>query len=382
MKRALAGLIVVAFASTAAATTLATRHGGPATGTEQERTGPDSARVMRFLDAVAAADPVVCELATDPIGDFWYNDHDFGIGQLADTRLPAREAKDSLSRRVTDPAAIRALSARLATDDPCVRRLIAKMLGNSAVSDEALTQLLGHESARVREAALRATGERERPQLRSRVERMLGASEAPVAAMAAWALGEFDLKASVPALRRALGHSSAAVRINAAHSLGELDDVSVAGDLERLVADDRDRRVRQVAIESLAELAQMRSLPVLARVLEGDDLGLSIAAAEAIGELDDLQAPPASLLRALDSPQVTLRRAALEALVRFEDESLAPRFLPHVTDADPEVRTMVIEALGELRSRSAIPALKRALNDPVAEVRRAAIDALAEIDDR
>lgn len=376
------GLIAIAFASTAAAASLVARRGEVAATSEQERTGPDSARVVGFLDALAAADPVVCEFATDLIGDFWINDRDYGIGQLADTRMAVRVAKDSISRRVTDPAAIRVLTQRLGANDPCVRKVAAKILGNSAVSDDALVRLLDHASARVREAALRAAGERERPQLRGRVERMLGASEAPVVAMAAWALGEFDLKTSVPALRRVLGHESAAVRLNAVHALGELDDKSVAADLERVVARDADRRVRHTAIEALAELAQARSLPTLAAVLEGNDIELSIAAAEGIGELDDVQSPPASLLRALESAQVPLRNAALNALVRFEDESLAPRFLPFVADTSAEVRTTAIEALGELRARIAVPALKRALNDPVAEVRRAAIEALAEIDER
>ncbi len=383
MKRALLGLIAIAFASTATAASLMARRGAPQAELQPfERTGPDSTRLVQFLDALAATDPVVCELVSDPIGNFWFSDGDYGIGQLSDTRTAARVVKDSVSRRISDPAAIRVLMARLNADDPCVRRIAADMLGNSTVSDDALTRLLDAEPARVREAALRATGEGERPQLRGRIERMLGADESSVAAMAAWALGQLETNESVPALRRALAHDEASVRLAAAHALGEIANPSATADLERVVSRDSDRRVRHIAIEALGELAQRRSVDVLTRVLDADDMVLSVAAAEAIGELDELDQAPPALVRALESSHTPLRRAAIEALVEFEDASLAPSLLPHITDADPEVRVMVIEALGEMRARSAVPALKRALTDSVADVRRAALEALADIDER
>lgn len=382
MKRALLGLIAIAFASTATAASLMARRSAPQDFVESEMTGPDSARLVQFLDALAATDPVICELVSDPIGNFWISDGDYGIGQFSDTRNAARAAKDSVSRHISDAAAIRVLAARLGADDPCVRKVAAELLGNSTVSDDALGRLLGTESARVREAALRATGERERPALRGRVERMLSADEASVAAMAAWALGELDSNESVGALRRALGHESASVRLAAAHALGEIAHPAALADLERAVSRDADRRVRHVAIEALGELERPSSVDVLARVLEGDDLVLSVAAAEAIGQLDELGTAPSALVGALESAHAPLRRAAIEALVQIEDASLAPRLLPHITDADAEVRVMVIEALGEMRARDAIPALKRALTDSVPDVRRAALEALAEIEER
>jgi HEAT repeat protein len=386
MRRALPVLTALAFATTATAATIAmTDDGAPAQVevAQPESAGPDSARVVRFLAALAAADPLVCELGADPIGNFWFNDRDYGIGQFADTRVAMRAEKDSISRRVTDAGAIRALAARLDADDPCLRKVAAKMLGNSTVGDDALVRLLEGGPARVREAALLAAGERERPQLRARVERMLGASEASVAAMAAWTLGEFELKASVPALRRALQHDAASVRLAAANALGDIDDPAAAADLERLAERDADRRVRHVAIESLGNLERPSSMPVLARIVGADDMVLAVAAAEALGNINDVDSPPPELVRALESGHAPLRRAAIEAVVHFEeDPSLAPKLLPHITDPDAEVRVMVIEALGDMRARIAIPAIKKALTDANAEVRRAAVEALAEIEER
>jgi HEAT repeat protein len=386
MKSALGIIVAVALGALGASTTASTvaaRRTEPIAQQVVERGGPDSARVVRLLNALAAADPLVCELVVDPIGNFWWSGGPYGTGQLADSREAVREAKDSLNHRVSDPAAIRVLTARLSTDDPCVRQIASKMLGNSAITDDALGRLFDHESVRVREAALRAAGFRERPQLRARIERALSAREVPIVAMAAWALGELEQKASVPALRRVLDHEAAAVRLSATAALGNIEDHSAVADIEAMVTRDTDRRVRHVAIEALGEMEQARSVGVLAGVLDGRDLELSVAAAEAIGELDELETPPPALVRALESTHLPLRRAALKAIVDFhQDASLAPKILPHITDADPEVRRMVVEALGKMRARVAIPALKKALTDPDAEVRRAAIEALAEIDER
>jgi HEAT repeat protein len=348
----------------------------------QPVTGPDSARVTRFLTALAAADPLICEMVSDQLGNFWFSDHELAIGRTADTRHGLRAAKDSLSRRVHDPAAIRVLSARLDADDPCVRNTAAKMLGNSAITDDALARHFDSPSPRVREAALRAAGMRSRPALRVRIERLLTAREGAVAAMAAFALGEIEQRASVPALRRALTHEGAQVRLTAAWALGNIEDVAAVPDLEGLVARDADRRVKHAAIHALGELQQRRSLDVLARVLEGRDLELATAAAEAIGELDDVETAPPALVRAIASPHRPLQLAAIWAAVEIDDPALAPVLLPHLRDEDPEIRVAVIEALAELQARIAIPGITRALNDPVADVRRAAVEALAEIEDK
>lgn len=384
MRPLLLTLGAAAAVSVAAATTVVSRRAGPL-GTAQQREvrpGPDSARVDAFLRALASTDPMLCEMVTDQLGNFWWTDGELGAGRFADARVEARAAKDSITDPVRDAAAVRLLAARLAADDPCVRLLAAKMLGRSAADDGVLQRLLADASPRVREAALRAAGVRERPALQAHITSMLAAREAPVAAMAAWTLGEWELRSSVPPLRTALRNDAPAVRAAAARALGQIEDPAATPDLERLVAEDADRLVRLAAIGALGNLEQLRSAPVLAGVIEQGDIGLAVAAAEAIGNLDGLRTAPRSLVRATESFDQRLRYAALEALTQFEDEGLAPVLLRFITDPDADVRTRVIEALGNLRVRSAVPAITRALRDPNPEVRRAAIEALAEIDER
>ncbi len=367
-----------------AATTVALRQ-EPAVAAMQEprRPGPDSARVASLFATLTSADPIACEMIADQIGNFWWSDGGVGVGQLSDTRPAARLAKDSVSGPVSDPRAIRLLSATLSHEDPCVRLVAAKMLGNSTAEDAVILAPLGSASARVREAGLRAAGERDRPALRARVERLLG-DEAAVAAMAAWALGEIELRESVPALRRVLTHESARVRAAGAWALGQIEDPAAAEDLERLLARDGDRTVRLAAVRALGDIEAPRSAPAIERLLDGGDVGLAIAAAEALQQLDlDEASAPAGLLRAVESTNAELRYAALNALFEFEDDSaLVPVFLRFIRDADKDVRMRSIECLGSMGAVAAIPAITRALDDPDPEVRRAAVEALAEIEDR
>lgn len=382
MKPLIAVLLTLGIGSAATATTVALREAAVQEVQELRRPGPDSTRIASLLGTLAAADPVACEMLADQVGNFWWSDGGVGVGQFADTRRAARAGKDSLSGPVSEPRALRLLTATLAHDDPCVRLVAAKLLGNSVVDDAALTALLGSESARVREAALRAVGERDRPALRGRVERMLGETPA-VAAMAAWALGEFELRESVAPLRRQLGHDEARVRAAAAWALGQIEDPAAAEDLERLLARDTDRPVRLAAIRALGDIEAARSAPALERVLDGSDIGLAVEAAEALQglDLDEGNAPPA-LVRAVESTNAELRYAALEALFHFEeDDSLVPVFLRFVRDPQAEVRMRAIECLGSMRAVAAIPAITRALEDKDPEVRRAAVEALAEIED-
>src|SRR5437667_10657323 len=67
-------------------------------------------------------------------------------------------AKDSLAGTITDPRAVALLVGTLGTDNPCVRRVAAKLLGRSTVSAAVLRGLLDNPSPRIRESAAFAAG--------------------------------------------------------------------------------------------------------------------------------------------------------------------------------------------------------------------------------
>ena len=91
--------------------------------------GPDSARVAKFLTALAATDPIVCGMAIDQLGNHWGWYGGSGIGDFREVSQAQRAAGDSLGNPVTDQRALPLLTAGLGQASPCVRRASAPDAG-------------------------------------------------------------------------------------------------------------------------------------------------------------------------------------------------------------------------------------------------------------
>jgi len=151
--------------------------------------GADSARVATLLNALARTDAVVCDLIGDQLGNFRWGNGTAGLGRFADAPN-VQGAKDSLSETIADPRALSLLVASVGAENACVRRVAAKLLGNSTVAAGVLTGLLDDPSPRIRESAAYAAGVGERRDVMAALQRRLTDADAAPAAMAAWALGE------------------------------------------------------------------------------------------------------------------------------------------------------------------------------------------------
>ena len=413
-----------------------TSGGGPGV----ERPGADSARVAALLAALAHTDPVICDLIGDQLGNFWMGDDPGRLGRFSDAPGRIQGAKDSLAGSVTDPRALTLLVATLGTDNPCVRRVAAKLLGRSAVSAAVLRELLVDASPRVRESAAFAAGVGERRDTRAALEHLLADTATGPAAMAAWALGEMHDPASAQSLQGAVQASSPRVRLASAWALGQLEDASFVKDvlpllrdpdpvmrataaealgrmksprvgaalvgaltdrnaavrlaavsalaevrersaiapLEGLLLNDPDAEVQRECARALGELRAARSLDPLARALGDRDVEVQRAAADAIAELEDVTKAPAALVRATTSPDRELRRNATKSLARIGDPATLQALADRVGDEDKDIRLTAVEGLGEMKVAAAIPGLTRALNDRDPEVRRAAAEALGK----
>ena len=134
-------------------------------------------------------------------------------GSFSDAPAGIQGAKDSLAGTITDAHAITLLIATLGAQNPCVRRVAAKLLGQSTVSTSVLGGLLDNLSPLIRESAAYAAGETERRELTPILERRLADTATGPAAMAAWALGEIQDPAAAHALQTAVHSVSARVRI-------------------------------------------------------------------------------------------------------------------------------------------------------------------------
>src|SRR5256886_9876973 len=133
------------------------------------RTGADSARVATLLAALAHTDPVICDLIGDQLGNFWMGGEPGRLGRFDDAPN-VQGAKDSLAGTITDPRAVSLLVATLGAENPCVRRVAAKLLGRSAVSAAGLRGLLDNPAPRIRESAAFAAGRGERRDGRASLE--------------------------------------------------------------------------------------------------------------------------------------------------------------------------------------------------------------------
>lgn len=346
----LAGVLLAGAALTATATVTrarASRRAISATHSDSLRPGPDSARVAQLLTALGTTDPVICELISDQIGNFWTSNGRFGLGRFSDASLSLQAAKDSISGHVREPRAIRLLQTNLSAENACVRRLSAKMLGRSAEKTDELLRQLGSSSSRVREAAAYAIGEGERKDARPALERALQERPGAEAAMYAWAIGEIQDTASIPALARAARASNAQVRLASVWALGVIEDA--------------------------------RAIPELEHALGDDNAGVRYAAAEAFGNLHDVRVAPPALVRAAQSGDAGLKKVAARALAEIHDPATIDVLIALVTSADRETRLEAVRALGEIRSPKAVPSLVRALKDADAEVRKSAAEVLGEI---
>ena len=126
------------------------------------RSGADSARVATLLSALAHTDPVICDLIGDQLGNFWMGGEPGRLGRFADAPN-VQGAKDSLAGTISDPRAVALLVATLGTDNPCVRRVAAKLLGRSTVSAAVLRGLLDNPAPRIRAAPRRRDRSRAAP---------------------------------------------------------------------------------------------------------------------------------------------------------------------------------------------------------------------------
>ena len=406
------------------------------------RAGADSARVAALLTALGKTDPLICDLIGDQLGNFWMGGQQGGLGRFSDAPAGLQGAKDSLAGSISDPKAISLLVATLGTPNTCVRRVAAKLLGQSTVSTSVLGGLLDNTSPLIRESAAYAIGEGERRELRPALERRL-ADTGGTAAMAAWALGEIQDPAAAPALQNGVHSASPRVRLASVWALGQFEDASYAKDvvpflrdadaamrataaqalgqmkgprvgaaligvltdkndavrraavnalgdmeergavapIEGLLLNDADADVRRECANALGNFSLARSLDPLAKALSDPDADVQRQAANAIGNLNDVTKAPPALIRATTATDVELRRNAVKALAHLGDASTVQALVDRLGDDDKDVRLAAVEGLGEMNVASAIPALTKALNDRDPEVRRAAAEALGKTDD-
>lgn len=345
--------------------------------------GPDSSAVAGFMRSLAVTDPLVCRLVSHSIGNSWSQR---GTGYDPGT-LETEEAHAKTQRTfgspVTERGALAHLVASLGDRHPCVRRVAARMLGQSTAPEAGrlVREALRHQDPRLREAAALALAFSEDSGSFDDLTRALRDREPAVVRMAAYALGEMEDARAVKHLDDLLRSGDPRTRIAAASALGEIEDSRAIDPLTPLVRD-RDPDVRVAAIEALGAIADRRGTAALTQALEDDLVPVRRAAAEALGEIGNPRSADA-LATSLGDSDVVVSRLAAQALGELDDLERAPaRLVAALSDDDLELGVIAAMSLGEIGDSSAVPALSQAYPGAEPRLRYAIVRALSETDDR
>ena len=143
---------------------------------------------------------------------------------------------------------------------------------------------------------------------------------------------------------------------------------------------DEDAAVRRAAADALGKFEDARAVPALVSALGDRDAGVRAAAAGALGSFHDPRAIRA-LTALLTDASRDVRKHALDALSEYETGVKAEDIVPLLKDADADLRHSAAHALGQLGDRSAGAALAPLVRDPSPEVRAAAIEAIGQLHD-
>ena len=145
---------------------------------------------------------------------------------------------------------------------------------------------------------------------------------------------------------------------------------------------DASANVRESAAMAAGNGEHHDMVPALIRALGDPDIRVRRAAAEAIGELDDLKVAPPGLVAALSSNDAELRHRAAKALCEIADPSTTSALVGLLSSADTELRKDAVEGLGKIGTPEAVRGIARLLDDKDPKVRLAAVEALGNAKDR
>ncbi len=281
-------------------------------------------------------------------------------------------------------AAVAPLLAALSDPDTWVRALAAEALGEMGDAAKqavpALIRSLSHANIQVRYHGVEALGKLGESALASlpALQKTCLDDDPGVRAQAATALAELapQQPATLTRLGLALRDEVAEVRIAAAKALRKCkpDDKEIRAGLLHALGDASDD-VKMEAAHALAACSgsDAQLVAYLTKLLEEDDNGwVRAESASLLGRLGDEAVPAGpALVRAAQTQEVTVREAALRALVLIQPPEAPAAFLAALQEDHPDLRMIASAAWhnATVVPPEAAPGLLEALNDPESQVR-------------
>jgi HEAT repeat protein len=193
---------------------------------------------------------------------------------------------------------------------------------------------------------------------------------------AAEALGRLRHKPATARLIRALADSNGDVRIAAADALGALEAVEAVEPLARTAGGGGEWPQRKAAMVALGRIATTNAVPHLTRGLSDGNAAVAIAAAMGLANAGERGA--ASLVAGAAHPSATARRAAALGLANRRTDAAAAVLRQLLSDPDVGVRLETMEILHRRRDPAATAAFLALLDDHEEMVRERAAARLVE----
>jgi HEAT repeat protein len=337
----------------------------------------------RALELLSDPNPLVRESAVRIAGYFGYPECVEKFFQCAsDADENVRKAAVEHLPYIEDRRVLTILEHALRHGTPPVRAAAALAFGQmeDGVAVRPLIDAIGDEDSWVRYYAVRSIGRLRCAEALPQLERTLLTDEAdPVRIAAAESLGQIGGSQAIALLRAAMSSDNPDMVRVASLSLaslaepealqplvetlrtgdrtGKLDAIhalAIAGGkdaiecIEWAAVTEQDIRIRQVAVEELAQMATPDAIIALIRMTADRRLR-----ADCIAALSRLtRAKIQTVAAGLKNPQVEVRQAVVEALGRMKDPLASELLAQALEDENASVRLCAVIALGTLGSRS------------------------------
>ncbi len=191
---------------------------------------------------------------------------------------------------------------------------------------------------------------------------------------AAMGLARASNEAGVPALLIAVHDADPTVVWAMIYALEKIPDDRVGKEVLPFL-ESADARVRAYAARTLGKQKYADGVDALIAMLSDDDLGVTVNAARALGEIEAKQAarPLGDLARRHSSHHA--RIAAVEALGRINSNAVGDPLMLASLDASVGVRAAAVTALAQARGTGARMFIDQAIKDGSRLVRAAAVEA-------
>ena len=281
--------------------------------------------------------------------------HDFSSGIRAEAALALSRCKDA--------AAANALLLGVYEPDVTVARNSIYSLEKQEVfprTCDAVQSFLENSDPAMRATAARTLGKLKCVDSEVALTHRLEDADVHVVVNAARALGEIPAKNATTALGHVLmKHASPHARAQAAMALEQIKDKNARDALSQGLLD-RSTMVRIHSIRAMSVALQGKSEMYIDQMRADGSRLVRAEALECYGHAGLTKHTQELIKIARDEKDPMMRVAAIHALTKFKDASIAPQLAPFMLDPDFTVAASAAEAMATFKFRAAIPGLVEA----------------------